>query len=76
VVGAITSTARQVGSAVGIAVTGALVTGVAPAGLAQVSRAGWLLMAACGLFLLAAAHISQATAKVTAPTTTTTTTTR
>ncbi|MGY1577181.1 MFS transporter [Streptomyces sp. MN13] len=66
VAGAITSTARQVGSAIGIAVAGALVTGVAPAGLARASHAGWLLVAACGLFLLAVARISQTTATVTA----------
>jgi MFS family permease len=52
VAGAITSTARQIGSAIGIALAGSLVTGVGPAGLAHASRPGWLLVAACGLFLL------------------------
>jgi EmrB/QacA subfamily drug resistance transporter len=52
VAGAITSTARQLGSAIGIALAGALVTGTSPAGLAYASRPGWLLVAACGLFLL------------------------
>ncbi|MFI8191519.1 DHA2 family efflux MFS transporter permease subunit [Streptomyces sp. NPDC085946] len=59
VAGAVTSTARQVGSAVGIAVTGALVTDVGPAGLAGASHAGWLLVTACGLFLLAAARTAR-----------------
>ncbi|MFI8826964.1 MFS transporter [Streptomyces sp. NPDC053431] len=59
VAGAITSTARQVGSAVGIAVAGALVTGVAPVELPGASRAGWWLVAACGLFLLVAARVAR-----------------
>lgn len=56
VAGAITSTARQLGAAIGVAAAGALVTGVAPAGLAAAARPGWLLVTACGLFLLAAAR--------------------
>ncbi|MFD6889491.1 hypothetical protein [Streptomyces sp. NPDC059957] len=56
VAGAVTSTARQVGSAVGIAVAGALAAGAGPDGLAKASRPGWLLVTACGLFLLAAAR--------------------
>ncbi|MCG6495425.1 MFS transporter [Kitasatospora sp. A2-31] len=59
VAGAITSTARQLGSAVGIAVAGALVAGTDPAGLARASCPGWLLVAACGLFLLAVARTSR-----------------
>ncbi|MFF3337626.1 MFS transporter [Streptomyces flavidovirens] len=59
VAGAITSTARQIGSAVGVAVAGALVTGVGPADLARASHTGWLLVGACGLFLFAAARTSQ-----------------
>ncbi|MBP0448420.1 MFS transporter [Kitasatospora sp. RG8] len=58
VAGAITSTARQVGSAVGIAVAGGLVAGVGPDGLADASRPGWLLVTACGLFLFAVARAS------------------
>ncbi|MER6349007.1 MFS transporter [Streptomyces sp. NPDC001595] len=61
VAGAITSTARQVGSAVGIALAGALVTGVAPADLARASHTGWLIVTACGLFLFAVARTSQPT---------------
>ncbi|MGW1957007.1 MFS transporter [Streptomyces sp. NPDC001920] len=82
VAGAITSTARQLGSAVGIAVAGALVTGVAPTGLARASRAGWLIVTACGLFLFAVAFAAartprapRTTAKAKTTTTTTTTTT-
>ncbi|HET6858515.1 MAG TPA: MFS transporter [Streptomyces sp.] len=61
VAGAITSTARQVGSAVGVAVAGALVAGVGPTGLARASHMGWLLVGACGLFLFAVARASQPT---------------
>ncbi|MFF9900052.1 DHA2 family efflux MFS transporter permease subunit [Streptomyces longispororuber] len=55
VAGAITSTARQVGAAVGVAVAGGLVAGQDPARLAQASHPGWLTAAACGaaLFLVA-----------------------
>ncbi|MCM1976090.1 MULTISPECIES: MFS transporter [unclassified Streptomyces] len=59
VAGAVTSTARQVGSAVGIAVAGALAAGVAPDGLARASRPGWLLVTACGLSLFAVARASR-----------------
>ncbi|QGV82826.1 DHA2 family efflux MFS transporter permease subunit [Streptomyces ficellus] len=56
VAGAITSTARQFGSAIGIAVAGGLVAGTDPAGLARASRPGWLLVAACGLLLVLVAQ--------------------
>ncbi|MFE7510900.1 MFS transporter [Streptomyces sp. NPDC057540] len=56
VAGAITSTSRQVGVAVGIAVAGGLVSGAAPAGLAAATRPGWLVVAAWGLFLLVVAR--------------------
>ncbi|WFB09475.1 MFS transporter [Streptomyces sp. LX-29] len=59
VAGAITSAARQVGSAIGIAIAGGLVTDVDPAGIARASRPGWLLVTACGLFLLVVARASQ-----------------
>ena len=59
VAGAITSTARQLGSAVGIALAGGLVAGSGPAGLASASRPGWLLVAACGLFLLVVARAAR-----------------
>jgi predicted MFS family arabinose efflux permease len=60
VAGAITSTARQVGSAVGIAIAGGLVIGVSPASLAHASHPGGLLVTACGLFLFIVARASQA----------------
>ncbi|MYV69893.1 MFS transporter, partial [Streptomyces sp. SID2131] len=56
VAGAITSTARQVGSAVGVALSGALIAGAGPDGLARAARPGWLLVAACGLFLMGVAR--------------------
>ncbi|SOF03196.1 drug resistance transporter, EmrB/QacA subfamily [Streptomyces sp. OV198] len=59
VAGAITSTARQLGSALGIAIAGGLVAGTAPAGLARASRPGWILVATCGLFLLLVAHAAR-----------------
>ncbi|MBW5485024.1 DHA2 family efflux MFS transporter permease subunit [Streptomyces bambusae] len=59
VAGAITSTARQIGAAVGIAVAGALVADVAPGDLTAAARPGWLLVAACGLCLFAAAAASR-----------------
>lgn len=60
VAGAVTSTARQVGSAVGIAVAAALAAGAGPDGLARASRPGWLLVTACGLFLFVVARASGA----------------
>ncbi|WP_116246412.1 MFS transporter [Nocardiopsis sp. FIRDI 009] len=59
VAGAITSTARQFGSALGIALAGGLVAGAGPAELAHASRPGWILVAACGLFLLPVAHAAR-----------------
>ncbi|MER6453110.1 MFS transporter [Streptomyces sp900105245] len=55
VAGANTSTARQFGAALGIALAGAFVSGTESAGLARASRPGWLLVAACGLLLLTVA---------------------
>jgi predicted MFS family arabinose efflux permease len=59
VAGAITSTARQFGSALGIAIAGGLVTATSPTGLAHASRPGWILVATCGLFLFLVAHASR-----------------
>ncbi|MGR6968260.1 MFS transporter [Streptomyces cynarae] len=59
VAGAITSTARQVGSALGIAIAGGLVAGAGPARLAHASRPGWILVAACGLFLFLVVRASR-----------------
>jgi MFS family permease len=55
VAGAITSTARQLGYALGIAVAGGLAAGDGSAGLAHASRPGWWVVTACGLFLLVVA---------------------
>ncbi|MEU0112154.1 hypothetical protein ABZ137_00060 [Streptomyces bobili] len=65
VAGAITSTARQVGAAVGIAVAGGLVAGTDSSGIPAASRPGWLLVAGCGVFLLAVARAAQSAAAVT-----------
>jgi len=59
VAGAITSTARQVGSAVGIAIAGVIVTGRAPAQLARASHFGWGIVSACGLFLFVVARAAR-----------------
>ncbi|MFE7546979.1 MFS transporter [Streptomyces gardneri] len=59
VAGAITSTARQLGSALGIALAGGLVAAAGPAELAEASRPGWILVAVCGGLLLAVARASQ-----------------
>ncbi|CAM5322820.1 MFS transporter [Streptomyces narbonensis] len=59
VAGAITSTARQLGAALGIALAGGLVATAAPAELAQASRPGWILVAVCGVLLLGVAHASR-----------------
>lgn len=59
VAGAIASAARQVGSAIGIAAAGGLVAGRGPTELAEGSRPGWFLVAACGTSLLVVARASQ-----------------
>jgi EmrB/QacA subfamily drug resistance transporter len=59
VAGAITSTARQVGSAIGIAIAGGLVAGVPADSLARASHLGWLIVTACGLFLFAVARAAR-----------------
>ncbi|MFJ4667387.1 MFS transporter [Kitasatospora purpeofusca] len=59
VAGAITSTARQLGSAVGIAIAGGLVAGAAPDSLTAASRTGWVVVTACGLFLLVVARAAR-----------------
>jgi EmrB/QacA subfamily drug resistance transporter len=59
VAGAITSTARQLGSAIGIAIAGGLAASVPPARLAQASHPGWLIVTACGIFLFAATRAAR-----------------
>ncbi|MER8046757.1 DHA2 family efflux MFS transporter permease subunit [Streptomyces sp. NPDC094032] len=58
VAGAITSTSRQVGVAVGIAVAGGLVAGAGPAELASAGRPGWLIVSVCGLVLLGVGRVA------------------
>jgi predicted MFS family arabinose efflux permease len=57
VAGGITSTARQVGSAIGIAIAGGLVAGARPEAFTRAIYPGWLV-AACGLSLLVVAAAS------------------
>lgn len=59
VAGAITSTARQFGAAVGIAVAGSIVSGADPAEFAHSSGPAWLLVTACGLFPFVSARASR-----------------
>ncbi|WP_438319530.1 MFS transporter (plasmid) [Streptomyces sp. HUAS TT3] len=60
VAGAVTSAARQVGAAVGIALAGGLVAGAAgPGAIAAASRPGWGLVAGCGVVLLVVARASR-----------------
>lgn len=61
VAGGITSTARQFGAALGIAIAGALVAATAPTELAHASRPGWALVAACGALLFLFSHASRRT---------------
>jgi EmrB/QacA subfamily drug resistance transporter len=63
VAGAITSTARQVGSAIGIAIAGGLAAGASPGHLAQASRPGWLVVTACGLILFIVARAARPAAR-------------
>jgi EmrB/QacA subfamily drug resistance transporter len=63
VAGGITSTARQVGAALGVALAGGLVADAAPARLAHASRPGWILVAGCGLLVLLVARVSPAAGK-------------
>lgn len=63
VAGAITSTARQFGSALGIAVAGGLVVAAGPAELARASRPGWVLVAACGASLFVVAYAASRTGR-------------
>lgn len=62
VAAAIASTSRQIGSALGVAVFGALasaqLTGSVKASLAQASHTGWWVMAGCGIALLMLAFVT------------------
>ena len=52
--------ARQLGSALGIAVAGSIIVDASPAHLAQASRPGWLLVAGCGLLVLVVTLVAPA----------------
>ncbi|MEV0130611.1 DHA2 family efflux MFS transporter permease subunit [Dactylosporangium sp. NPDC050688] len=67
VAGGITSTARQFGAALGVAVAGGLVAGTGAGGLAGASRAGWVVVAGCGVLLLAVARVSPAASPAASP---------
>ncbi|HST85176.1 MAG TPA: MFS transporter [Kineosporiaceae bacterium] len=60
VAGGITSTARQLGSALGIAIAGSFIATAAPAELTQAARPGWFLVAGCGLLVLVVALVTPA----------------
>jgi Na+/melibiose symporter-like transporter len=49
VAASIASASRQTWSALGVAITGSIVSGTADAGLASASHGAWALLAACGL---------------------------
>ncbi|MCP9963537.1 MFS transporter [Streptomyces somaliensis] len=67
VAGAITSTARQFGAALGIAVAGGLAAGSGPDALTRATRPGWFLVAACGALLFLVARASRPGREVPAP---------
>jgi EmrB/QacA subfamily drug resistance transporter len=58
VAGAIASTGRQVGSSLGVAVTGAIVATTASASFVAASHAAWLVIAGCGLAVLVVGLVS------------------
>jgi MFS family permease len=69
VAGAITSTARQFGAALGIAISGSLIANTTPSTFAHATHPVWFLVTACGLTLLATAQTT--THQANAPTLTT-----
>jgi acetyl-CoA acetyltransferase len=52
VAGAVASTCRQVGSSLGVAVTGSLVAAGTGAGFSAASHAAWAVIAGCGAAVL------------------------
>ncbi|MDJ0402162.1 MFS transporter [Rhodococcus erythropolis] len=56
--GGITSSARQFGAALGVALAGGMIAGCAQSDIAEASRAGWILVVACGLVVLVIALMS------------------
>jgi EmrB/QacA subfamily drug resistance transporter len=49
VAASVASASRQLGSTLGVAITGSIVANASPAGLAVASHAAWAVLAACGL---------------------------
>ncbi|MHA6740576.1 MFS transporter [Rhodococcus erythropolis] len=56
--GGITSSARQFGAALGVALAGGMIAGSAHSDIAEASRAGWILVVACGLVVLVIALVA------------------
>ena len=56
--GGITSSARQFGAALGVALAGGMIADSAQSDIAEASRAGWILVVACGLVVLVIALMS------------------
>ncbi|MEU0502153.1 MFS transporter [Nocardia sp. NPDC005998] len=67
VAGGITSSARQFGAALGIAIAGGIVTGAADSALAHASRPGWIVVAVCGLLVVGVGRVSAQRAAVRTP---------
>ena len=57
VAGAIASTCRQIGAALGVAVTGAIIAG-SSAGFVHASRTAWTVVAGCGVMVVALGIVS------------------
>jgi EmrB/QacA subfamily drug resistance transporter len=58
VAASVASASRQMGSALGVAITGSLIAGAADAGLASASHAAWAVLAACGLAVAVIGYVS------------------
>lgn len=59
VAGGTASTARQLGTAIGIALAGTLIAGVSPDRFAAASLPGWIIITACGGLLLAVGTLTR-----------------
>jgi EmrB/QacA subfamily drug resistance transporter len=58
VAASVASASRQMGSALGVAVTGSIVAGASGAGLASASHGAWMVLAACGLVVAVIGYAS------------------
>jgi EmrB/QacA subfamily drug resistance transporter len=58
VAASVASASRQLGSALGVAITGSIVAGVPAVGLGAASHGAWVLLAACGLAIAALGYAS------------------